>query len=124
MYSDYRFLAKGVARDDKLFTELEASTYMLASRNGEYYELCFLSRPMNRVYNEVKFMRDDEFMDLKKVTRLKEGMPGYRKYRDAVEKFLKENKTPTLAEFRALNEQLINLQEKANNEELNVQPGL
>ena len=65
MYSDYRFLAKGVAQDDKQFNELEASTYMLASRNGEYYEICFLSRPMNPTYNEVKFIRDDEFMNMK-----------------------------------------------------------
>lgn len=124
MYSDYRFLAKGVAQNDKTFTELEASTYLLASRNGEFYELCFLSRPMNRIYNEVKFISDDEFMDLKKVTSLKEGMPGYKQYRSIVDKFLKENKTPTLAEFRALNEQLINAQEKVNNEELDIQPGL
>ena len=124
MYSDYRFLAKGVAQDDKQFSELEASTYMLASRNGEYYELCFLSRPMNRTYNEVKFIRDDEFMNLKRVIQLKEGMPGYKKYKKAVDKFLKENKTPTLADFRNLNEHLISEQEKVNNEELNIQPGL
>ena len=120
MYSDYRFLAKGVAQNDKTFSELEASTYLLASRNGEFYEICFLSRPMNPVYNEVKFIRDDEFMNMKKVTCLKEGMPGYKKYKTTIDKFLKENKTPTLADFRTLNDKLIAEQEKANSEEIQI----
>ncbi|MBQ8425137.1 MAG: hypothetical protein IJX17_03835 [Clostridia bacterium] len=115
MYSDYRFLAKGVAQGDKKFSELEAQTWKLASRNKEYYELCFLSRPYNpKGNNEIKFIQDDVFMDMKTVTVLNQGMPGFKKYKKAIDSFLKKNPTPTLEEFRKLNQELIAEQEMVN----------
>jgi len=118
MYSDYRFLAKGVANENKTFSNLEAQTYILASRNKEYYEICFLSAPFNpQGKNEVKFIQDDEFVDIKQVSVLKEGMPGFRKYQKAIDKFLKKNQTPTLSEFKKLNQELISEQEMINSAE-------
>ena len=121
MYSDYRFLAKGVAQEDKKFTKLEAQTWNLASRDKEYYELCFLANPYNpKGKNEVKFIQDEVFMDLSSVTLLKEGMPGFNKYKKAINAFLKKNPTPTLAEFKKLNQELIAEQEMVNSAESQI----
>jgi hypothetical protein len=124
MYSDYRFLAKGVAQDDRKFNKLEAQTWQLASRNKEYYELCFLSRPYTpKGDNEIKFLQDDVFMDMKTVTVLNPSMPGYNKYKKAIDAFLKKNPTPTLAEFRKLNQELIAEQEMVNYAESQIGMG-
>ena len=121
MYSDYRFLAPGVASDEKRFSKLEAETYILASRNKSYYEICFLSAPYNpKGNNEVKFVQDDAFVDLKTVEVLKQGMPLYNKFDKAMQKFLQKNNTPTLSEFRKLNQELISEQEKANSADFEI----
>ena len=121
MYSDYRFLAKGVAQDDRKFSELEAQTWQLASRNKEFYELCFLAAPYNpRGKNVLKFLQDDAFIDMKAVTVLNQNMPGYRKYKKVIEDFLKKNSTPTLAEFREFNQKLISEQEMVNSAEIEI----
>lgn len=124
MYSDYRFLAKGVAKDDKVFTELEASTYKLASRNNNFYEICFLARPISSPTNELKFIRDDEFVNINKVSILKSNMPEYKKYSQLIDKFLEKTKTPTLAQLKNINEQIINAQEKLNSKNLEIELGL
>lgn len=121
MYSDYRFLAPGVAQDDKRFSKLEAETYILASRNKDYYEICFLSAPYNpKGNNEVKFLQDDAFVDMKTVSVLRENMPLYNKFQKTMSKFLQKNSTPTLAEFRQLNQELISEQEKANSADFEI----
>lgn len=121
MYSDYRFLAPGVAQDDKRFSKLEAETYILASRNKDYYEICFLSAPYNpKGNNEVKFLQDDALVDMKTVSVLRENMPLYNKFQKTMSKFLQKNSTPTLAEFRQLNQELISEQEKANSADFEI----
>lgn len=121
MYSDYRFLAPNVANDEKRFSKLEAETYILASRNKSYYEICFLSAPYNpKGDNEVKFLQDDAFVDMKTVEVLRQDMPSYNKFYKAMHKFLQKNSTPTLAEFRQFNQQLISEQEQSNNVDFEI----
>lgn len=114
MYSDYRNLAPGVASDSKIFTELEASTMLLASRDGVNYELGFLALPNHLTRGKesvpVKFVQDDKFINIKRDLILGEGKPNYQrmqKYKNIIDEFLEENKTPTLGELRELNAKLV-----------------
>ena len=128
MYSDYRFLAPGVADDNKKFGEQEAQTWILANRDNKsdgVYEICFLTAPNDpRRDNFVKFIADDAIVNYKEVKTLKRAFNGktfelpssHAKFGKEIEEFLSKNKTPTLGELRELNQKLMNSQKEAQKE--------
>ena len=65
-------------------------------------------------------MQDDAFVDMKTVEVLRQYMPSYNKFYKAMHKFLQKNSTPTLAEFRQFNQQLISEQEQSNNADFEI----
>ena len=113
MYSDFRFAVN--ASDSRKFTVVDIKSLTFARRNGQpCYELACLTATNKKMVQEVKFISDQEFMEIKKVKLAKDnyGILEQILY-SRLEKFLKNCSYPiTLVTMKDFNNVLLEAQKK------------